>query len=364
MLDSMKKFFYVVLAITLVVIFAYLGFRFNKKTHKETSDRVNPVQQVNLKTYRNLYYGYSIQYPESWYLLDAEGDRALYDWSDGNRWGGSVQLANRPNPSNLRSDKSWQWVHAKVEPDDYNMLIQVFGNVSDIQKFIEKNFPGASQSPITIGELRGIRLTSKVSNEGVPFTVVNTVVQTNEKILVFNYSNSTITDEAENLYQIIVNSLKLTPPIDPNKNSLVFTDPRYGIHLPYSPKYTVTQSQNLAPNKLLEIQINYSNKVADPGLSTSSFLTITVVPRKAKESCETPGSSQVGQDIVQDFFDIDGKNYSYCSRKVPGHLYPYIDMQIDRGDYSYLMVSAENYGAYYFDIQDILKNLKFNEPVK
>jgi hypothetical protein len=141
-----------------------------------------PGQAVELKTYDNKKYGYSLKYPKNWYVDSGLAEKELSD-----NVGGELIISSQENPlALLESGK------APADLATLSLTVYQVSSQTTTDQFIKdrKYATALAQTPVKYGNLSGKQLTYSFFNENKKEVInIVTILKQNTIMYVFSWNS-------------------------------------------------------------------------------------------------------------------------------------------------------------------------------
>ncbi len=159
----------------------YLGFQAPAPTTPPTTPKTPAIQEIIWQTYNNAKYGYSLNYPDNWFLESANAEGNLI-----NNVGGDLIISSKRNPLDV--------VKAGNPPADLatmTFVIYQVGSKTTIDQFIKdrKYATPQSQAALSYADLDGKQMIYTQSNQAKQVLNIVTILKQNTKMYVFSWSS-------------------------------------------------------------------------------------------------------------------------------------------------------------------------------
>jgi hypothetical protein len=187
---EINKKFLIIAAIIILVLGIAAWFIFTPKANPPVTESpgsgsslpVSPSgEQIQWQAYTNQKYGYSLEYPQGWFIDSTNADKDFV-----NNIGGELILSNKENPlSILQSDNP---------PSDLMTMTlsayQVSSQTTPDQFIKSQNYlTPLSQTPITIAGLAGKQMLYILPRDNDEVLNLLTVLKQNARMFVFSYDS-------------------------------------------------------------------------------------------------------------------------------------------------------------------------------
>lgn len=154
------------------------------------ADVSTDIDTSDWKTYRNEEYGYSIDYPRSWFVEETEAANKDPYLRGGDEIGGDIYISNYSAPS--------KYSLGDVPADIFSVSLMVYRVDSSItyDEFIkQRNYEfnpehGDSKTELMLNGNKVMQLRMKTTDHPVGLDVVITLVHDSDKMFVLNYSTN------------------------------------------------------------------------------------------------------------------------------------------------------------------------------
>ena len=173
-----------------------------QKNQTTSMTQTSAPQTASLKTYANTRYSYTVEYPSSWYAHTTNSERDFTQRGPG----GSDVIGGDTSFSNYQEEFGYDNPAPKDLFSVNLMIYKIESNTSYDQFISSKSFNSDGKENISINGISALRLTGVTTDHPVGFTVVNTLVKVGDKMFVFNYSGSPISQQLKDNADEIINS--------------------------------------------------------------------------------------------------------------------------------------------------------------
>ncbi|MCR4276432.1 MAG: hypothetical protein NUV90_03540 [Candidatus Parcubacteria bacterium] len=172
-------------------------FKFTASTAQTSNSQI-----ANWKVYSNTRYSYTIKYPSNWYVHTTNSEKDFTQRG----LGGSDVIGGDTSFSNYQEEFSYD----NPAPSDLlsvNLMIyKIESNINYDQFISSKGFHDDGMENISINGISALRLTGVTTDHPVGVTVVNTFIKVGNKMFLFNYSGSPISQQLKDNADEIINS--------------------------------------------------------------------------------------------------------------------------------------------------------------
>lgn len=159
-------------------------------------------QMTGWKTYTNIHYSYTIEYPSNWYAHTTNSEKDFTQRGPG----GSDIIGGDTSFSNYQEEFSYDNPAPKDLLSVNLMIYKIESNISYDQFISSKGFRADGREDLSINGISALRLMGVTTDHPVGVTVVNTLVKVGNKMFVFNYSGSPVSQQLKDDTGKIINS--------------------------------------------------------------------------------------------------------------------------------------------------------------
>lgn len=197
---SHKGFISPLLLMLIAVLLLGGGAYVYVQTKQKAEVQIPNAQTADWKTYTNIRYSYTIEYPSNWYTHTANSEKDFTQRGSG----GNDVIGGDTSFSNYREEFNYDNPAPKDLLSVNLMIYKIEPNIS-YDQFIS-SFRYDKKEDISINGISALRLTGVTIDHPVGVIVVNTLVKVGNKMFVFNYSGSPISQQLKDNADRIINS--------------------------------------------------------------------------------------------------------------------------------------------------------------